>query len=320
MNQNDTERLEKLRKFERELALLAGQYTSEFQEAVALNLTPIELQIFRDAMPLYSAETGRWYDPWGIADSVLDFKYIMQQERVPEREQLLAIAVLFYHDTGYEPREESSAYSGEEQRRKHMEIGAVNADLDLSILCDGLGGRVFTDSEIRRIYDAVLHHDDKYLGGTPFGDSLLQMFVDADNIFIPSFVSAYKDYVARYARPDPEDQREDMIDAIRFLRMRQSCFFEMGEELTFGQRVRITEESNELYKGKKLPIKFDTTKRVIAAHMLARTNEFENLSFCHAYFGDWGRFRPFAEDYFQGSIRLARQGQSYDVQRFGDKV
>ena len=143
--------------------------------------------------------------------------------------------------------------------------------------------------------------------------------MDGDNIFIPSFVSSYKDYVSRYGRPISDKNGKNMSGE-SFLRMRQSSFFKSGEDNGFGQRILITEDSDRVHAQKLLPIRFDSTKKVIAAHMLARTDEMEKRTFIYAYNGDWESFKPHAIEYFEGSIDAAKQNKSLDVLRFGHRV
>lgn len=313
---SDTDRIDRMKKFETSLAELVEAHTPAFQEAVRSGLPPEEKLIFEKGMPLYSQETGRWWDPWGIPDSVFDFKWILEQEDVPDRERLLAFAVLIYHDSGYPRLENSADYAKSDLRDYHMRVGAMHVACHLCEIRSPQGNYLFGRDEISSIFDAVIKHDDKYLGDVSNASRLLNMFMDGDNIFIPTFVSAYKDFVSRYGRPKSDPDGSGMSGE-EFIRMRQSYFFAQGEDEALGQTVLITPESDKKFTKKRLPIFFESTKHVLSAHMIARTEKMERLAFDYASSGDWQGFLPYAKEYLEGSIEAARQEKSYDMMRFG---
>ena len=310
-------RTEKLARFEERLAGLVEQYTPAFQNAVEALLQPEERRIFSQAMPYYSQATGRWYDPWGIPDSIPDFLFILNEEGATERERLNALTVLLYHDCGYPKRKESKDYASPELREQHMFTGAAKFAQDAEAHYQTL----FTRKETSLIFDAIIKHDDKYLGGDRPASALLCTFIDGDNIFIPSFISAYKDYVSRAARPASLGKDCYDLSGRDFLQVRQAYFFVSEEESRkFSQRIHPDQELSAKYQKKILPIAHKTTKQVLAAHMLARTAECEQGLFDLAYNGDWAAFEPYAKDYLEGSINAALVGESYDWSRYKDLV
>ncbi len=303
----DDNRIRRMIDFENELSKLAETYTPIFQEAVEKQLDDHQRRIYSLGIKRYSSKTGRWYDPWGIPDSILDFNLILEREKVSLEDKLLAFAVLIYHDSGYPKLRDSSKYADKNIRDLHMREGALNfaSDLINLVLQDSELDRrhLFTRNQISSGFQVILHHDDKFSGKIENASNMLQIFMDGDNIFIPSFVSSYKDYVSRYARPVSDKNGKNM-DGGDFLRMRQSYFFKPGEDKTFRQRILITEDSDRLYAQKSLPIRFDFTKKVIAAHLLARTDEMEKRAFNYVYNGEWESFKPYAIEFLRVLLML----------------
>ena len=197
-----------------------------------------------------------------------------------------------------------------------MRIGPKNFMEDVSELMFG-GGYVFNRSELVKGVEAIARHDEKYF--EDFNSlnlpEMLRIFMDGDTIFVPSFISVYKDYVAKYATP-----KQNNLNGEEFLRMRQSYFFDKDEDNNYCQKICITDESNAKYGYKKLPIRFESTKKVLASHMLARTEELEFGLFDMAYEGNWDTFKDYAVAYLMGSMQVAKAGQSYDMIRYGDKI
>tara|TARA_Y100000310_G_C20699055_1_gene827987 strand:+ start:476 stop:1450 length:975 start_codon:yes stop_codon:yes gene_type:complete len=310
------DRTSKLRDLELKLADLTASRTDAFQEAIRNSLTDEEKRIYDLGIVRYSQATGRWYDPWGVPDSILDFKFILDAEDVSPEDRLTAFTILIYHDTGYPALDNTGEYNSRAVRELHMVRGTKNFHADLDDLVTERES-MLTREQIAQIGKAILRHDDKFLGGVGQASRLLRIFIDGDNIFIPSFVSAYKDYISRYARDSDESQG---MTGEEFIRLRLSYFFSIGEDARYSQQILITPESDRLYSPKLLPTQFPTTKQVLATHFLARTQEHEQGSFEYAFHGDWTGFRPFAKDYLDGSIDAAKLGISFDMLRFGDQV
>jgi len=320
---NET-RLQRLMGFERNLAHLVEEYTREFQGVVRSLLSSDEQQVYDIAMPLYSQASGRWYDPWGIPDSISDFLTILEKEGQSEHERLKALTVLLFHDCGYPRRDESKDYRTRELRELHMRVGAAKFGQT------ALGFQKFSRADISEIFDAIIRHDDKFFADKPGNGSLagpqnaadlLSAFIDGDNIFIPSFISAYKDYVSRSARPMSDDAECRDLCGSEFLQMRQVYFFASEEESrSYGLKLHPSSAIAQKHRKCLLPIRFKATKQVLAAHMYARIEEHDQGLFNAAYEGDWVSFSSFAEDYLNGSIAAAKKGESYDWSRYKNKI
>ncbi|MBS3176341.1 hypothetical protein J4457_03830 [Candidatus Woesearchaeota archaeon] len=306
-------RIQSMNEMEKRFAELTNKYAPCLLEALKPTLSPLELMICTRAEKRLNA--GRWYDCWGIPESAIDFKWILQEEGVSTEQQLLALAILWYHDSGYPPNLKSEEYADVDMREFHMREGTLHFIQDLCHIRREEGPYLFTRREIANAADTLIQHDDKFLGNKSIHSDLFGTFLDGDTIFIPSFVSMYKDFLSRYGRPQSETNPHDMKGE-EFLAMRQCYFFRPGEEESYHQKIRITPATEEKFEKKRLPVKFETTKKVIAAHMLARTQECEQGLFEYATNGDWNQFRPHAVEYFEKSIEAVAQGRSYDALKF----
>lgn len=317
---NDTERVKRLVKFEQNFSELVNEYVPKFQVAVRSNLDSIGRAIFDEGIKHYSPETGRWYDPFGLPDCVLDFLYIMEREGISIDNKVMTFATLMYHDSGYPRREDSADYATKSVGEIHARAGALKAMADLHLFSredklDAEENFLFSRKQLMEVVSSVLMHDDK------FNDHPIvqKMFRDMDNIFIPGFVSTYKDFVSRYARPLSVENGRNM-GGEDFLRFRQSYFFESGEDEKLGQKILITPESDRVFREaekKKLPIELETTKEILAMRMLARTDEMKGGLFELAYNGDWKGFEPLAMHYLSSAIDAAEQGKSYERLEYG---
>lgn len=306
---------DKLKVFEKNLA---GKVEEQYQALVAalqLHLHPREQAVFAFALSKYSAG-GRWYDKWGIPDSVLDTLYIVEHEG---KERGLVLPILAMHDTGYPSLEDTANYAAATMRELHMRVGAQYA-AELYCWKDPQGNYLFGRNEVHTIAAVVAHHDDHYLGEptSVFADptllNLYKTFVDCDRTFVPNFVSAYKDYVSRYAR-----ESYGSMTGEQFLAMRIASFFKQKdpEVENIGIFVPGGLFTHAQAKGKYGPLHLAASRSVVAAHLKARKQECDIGLFRMAQLGDWNSFEQHAEDYFAGSIASASQRTSYDVQRFG---
>ncbi len=137
--------------------------------------------------------------------------------------------------------------------------------------------------------------------------------VDCDRTFVPNFVSAYKDYVSRYARG-----KYGAMTGEQFLAMRVAYFFKRGDREAEEMGIIVPEEVfvKAQTEGKYEPLHLQASRAVIAAHLRARKQECDAGLFRMAQLGDWNAFERHAKEYFEGSIITARNGESYDLIRF----
>lgn len=195
---------EQFKAFERRIEQKVEEYYRALVAAIEPQLTEREKAVFAFAMSKYSVG-GRWYDKWGVPDSVLDALHIVEREG---KKRNIVLPILALHDTGYPSLEDTAKYAGADMRELHMRVGAQYAGELYNWRNEE--GYMFTREEVRAIVAVVAHHDDHYLGGQEgvFADPILldlyRTFVDCDRTFVPSFVSAYKDYVSRYAQKNME--------------------------------------------------------------------------------------------------------------------
>ena len=301
-----------LKIFERNLAGKIEGHYRELVEALQHQLVEREKAVFAFAMSKY-AVGGRWYDRWGVPDSVLDTLHIIEQER---KNGGIVLPILALHDTGYLSLEDTAKYAGADMRELHMRVGAQHA----AELYGWKNGEkyMFTRDEVHAIVAVVAHHDDHYLEEQEgvFADPVLldlyKTFVDCDRTFVPNFVSAYKDYVSRYAR-----EKYGAMTGEQFLAMRVAYFFTEGDSEVEKTSIVVPEEvfrkaqADEKYE----PLYLGAAREVVAAHLRARKQECNAGLFRMAQLGDWNTFERAADEYFTGSIATALQGKSYDMSR-----
>jgi hypothetical protein len=309
----DSVRIERMRDLENKVSELTLEYLPHFSKAVSKHVPEDLKQVYNSAMQRFMSGAGRWWDPWHVSETFLNALFILNQENIPEKERVLSLCTLFYHDTGYQ-KESAQNYFEKDERDRHMRVSAHNIYSDLFAFRNTESGLIFSRDDLSTLFDAVIKHDDKYKGQKPSGSSkVLQLFQDMDTTWIPSFLSAVQNYAGRYGRPDSNMTPEE------FLQMRQSYFFDMGEEIRNQQTILISQKSNTDYSSKKLSIAYPSTKRVIAAEMLARAEERNVGIFDYVYNGDWSGFQKHAKAFLDNSIEAAKQGTSYDMLLFGKK-
>ncbi len=323
-----------LQLFERNLIQLVEANYVNLMNAVLPALEDREALVLVHAMTNYYAQGGRWWDKWGIPDSVLDSLKIVTDEG---KDRALALSILALHDSGYPAGKLSADYAKADMRELHMRVGAQHA-AELYDWTRTDGSFLFTREEVDAIVHVVAHHDDHYLGSQPTpGQSgfvsldvyskelerrrqpqklhdLHQTFVDCDRIWIMDFVSAYKDYVSRYAR-----QEHGNHDGLSFLQMRIPYFFEQQDPEVAEIGIDVPEEefAKAAKSGKLQKPYLTTTRKIIAAHFKARKAEMEAGVFDMAAAGDWEHFNPHARQYVVGSTLAAGNEVSYDMHRFG---
>ena len=303
---------EQFKLFEQNLARKVEEHYKALVAALQPPLTGREQAVFAFAMSKY-AVGGRWYDKWGVPDSVLDTIHIVLQER---KDRGLVIPILALHDTGYPSLEDTATYEGADIRELHMRVGGQYAAKLYGF--NNSDGYLFSRDEVRAICAVVAHHDDHYLQnqGVFTDPSLLDLyktFVDCDRTFVPSFVSAYKDYVSRYAR-----EKYGAMSGKQFLAMRVAYFFTPHdaevEEIGIAVPLDVFQEAQSNGKYKQLHLA--TSQEIIVTHLKARKVECDAGLFRMAQLADWNAFENAAETYFQESILLASSGISYDRSRF----
>lgn len=304
---------EQLKIFENNLSALVDVHYRDLANAVRLHLTLQEQAVFDFAMSKYAAG-GRWYDKWGIPDSVFDTLFIVKQE---QKLREIVLPILALHDTGYPTIADTAKYTGADMRELHMRVGARNAAM-LYEFRNADDSFMFSRADVDKIATVVAHHDDHYLPGPAalFSDGTLldlhRTFVDCDRSFIPNFVSTYKDYVSRYARPE-----HGSMTGTEFLAMRVAYFFKKDDPEVAEIGLDIPDVVFEQYKQKYEPCYLPATRKVIAAHLKARKAECDQGLFDFAASGVWTAFEVLAERYVRKSLDATQQQKSADVMRYG---
>jgi hypothetical protein len=187
-----------------------------------------------------------------------------------------------------------------------MRVSAKNLYLDLFGLKNADGKNSFSREDLSTIVDAVIKHDDKGSNQPSGSSKVLSLFQDIDTTWVPSFLSVVQNYAGRYGRPDSN------MAPVEFLRMRQSYFFDIGEDVAHGQMILINPDSDTKYKSKKFSIAHRSAKQVIAAEMLARTEECNVGIFDYVSQGDWPGFQKFAVHFLENSIEAVKKGITFD--------
>ncbi len=303
-----------LDEFEKKLKEIVDSEHSRLIGEISKKLNNKENKVFCFATELYQ-KGGRWYDKWGVPDSVLDSIYILDKEKISREKPL---NILFLHDIGYPSGGGGKDYIKVDMRETHMRQGPIYA-AELFNFKDLNEEYMFSREDVGEMLLVLSRHDDHYILNETGKEDILhrdkklfdlyQTFVDLDRIFVMNFISTYKDYTSKHTDKEPA----------LFFEERLAYFFEPNDPEIEEIGIKLRPETCEkaMNKGKHKLLYLDTTKEVVKAHFKARKEELENGLFELVRENKWNAFEPYLADYVNGSIEAAKQGKSYDVLRYG---
>lgn len=171
---------------------LAAKFQPDLLQVMRKELAGSDLKLLNYVFATYYQEgkvAGRWYDPYHI---LLSTHFAAQLERTNDLVSPLIIPGIILHDLGYcafsaEDRASRTNWDDAAMRVIHMQKGAAVAAKSLV----EVGG--YNAFEIGIIVEMDATHDNWILGiSTEDPDCLALM--DADKIFVMSFISFYKDW------------------------------------------------------------------------------------------------------------------------------
>ncbi len=128
---------------------------------------------------------GRWYDPYHVLYST---RFALVLERTDEKISPLIVPSIILHDIGYCALLDKTNLNNSQGRILHMQEGAAIAAKSLA----EIGG--FNPFEIGISVEMVATHDNWILD-IPTTDPDRLALIDADKIFVMSFISFHKDWV-----------------------------------------------------------------------------------------------------------------------------
>ncbi|MFH1423789.1 MAG: hypothetical protein ABIG29_02440 [Candidatus Nealsonbacteria bacterium] len=193
---------------------VSAKFQPDLFQVVKKELSVSDLKLLDYVFTTYYPEgntKGRWYDSYHV---LLSTHFAVQLERTNDLVSPLIIPGIILHDLGYTvlPDGSKKNWSTGQNRILHMQEGAAVAAKCLAEM------GCYNPFEIGIIVEMVATHDNWILG-IPTSDADILALVDADKVFIMSFLSFFKDWVSEIGHPADLSLQD-------FYRLRQDLFYQ----------------------------------------------------------------------------------------------